>query len=226
MFHLSNKTQFCMESLGTLTKRCNAATGWEKTYHPNIDFHIVLKVKMIFCSDECNKECWTNSWYRPYRSQTYIASWEIFWYDWWRIQFCCKHQLTFLSWNRCRPVYGLSPNMMWVWSEEQEHLLFVHKFFLQVIQRKQDLSLSCGSCWKGCDCIMWCELCWLDFTGATCWFNDFCLSKRPPSFQQPVSTLLSTPGAGEPHDCVALLTGVYSPRPELQDTPLINAEMG
>ncbi|XP_060941493.1 protein NYNRIN-like [Limanda limanda] len=39
------------------------------------------------------------------------------------------------------------------------------------------------------------------------------------------ATLLPTPGDGEPHDCVAVITEICSPRPDLQDVPLVNADM-
>ena len=39
------------------------------------------------------------------------------------------------------------------------------------------------------------------------------------------ATLLPTPGDGEPHDCVAVITEICSPRPDLQDIPLMNADM-
>ena len=39
------------------------------------------------------------------------------------------------------------------------------------------------------------------------------------------ATLLPTPGDGEPHDCVAVITEICSPRPDLQDVPLMNADI-
>lgn len=39
------------------------------------------------------------------------------------------------------------------------------------------------------------------------------------------ATLLPTPDEGEPHDCVAAITQVCSPRPDLQETPLQNPDV-
>ena len=45
-----------------------------------------------------------------------------------------------------------------------------------------------------------------------------CLTLNP-------ATLLPTESEGEPHDCVAAVNTVCSPRPDLKDTPIPNAEM-
>ena len=39
------------------------------------------------------------------------------------------------------------------------------------------------------------------------------------------ATLLPTPDEGEPHDCEAVLEQVFTPRPDLSDTPLPNSDM-